>query len=584
MKKRITAGLALAVGATLALSPALAAQATSGVIVNGGFEADATGAVNVTGWSSLNQAIDLGVTSIAGCLTVDTSDYSNLREYADDASRIWDTEYEPVPGQPDGFFYVHDWVSKNAITVLGEALVYDTVNGEYYLETTTAPTSAPAFELSSVADPVIEEPATEEPAPSEPAPSDPAPEEPAPSDPAPSDPAPEEAAPGEPAPSPEETRPSEPAPSEPSPEESAPAEQNTLSPATSELTYLERDLWSEAQEEAFQVVRDIPVDPTLRADNLSLVELDEEEYSVTVVDQAFLTQRAIENDDDPIELGRDGRVLELFSDLSSDEESLGGEGYVVHGPAVFSTPFTVGAGRQINLDWKAVDESDDFHVFGYLLNVDTCAQTEVIDATGELADWTTTSVAIPSAGTYRFVFVSGSYDKSWGGAAGAYMYIDNIVQSKAFTGPGIDMALAVGVGEYLPGSDVQVSGGNLDPESPYNLVLRSTPVTVTEGDTDENGAFSDVVALPTTITPGAHTITLTGVSEGEPLTLVAYITVGADGTLLYYSTEGPQPALAMTGPAESATLAVFAVLLTLAGAAAMEWERRRRDPLRAFAL
>lgn len=572
MKTRTRAGIALSVGAALALGPSLAASGASSAIVNGSFESDATGSTSITGWTSLNQAIDLGVTSIAGCVTVDTSDYSNLRDYANDASRIWDTQFASVPGQPDGFFYVHDWVSKNAITVLGDRLVYDTTEGSYYLETAAAPVSAPAFDLSSVSEPAEPTaPTPTEPAPTEPAPSEPAPTEPAPTEPAPSEPAPEES-------TPEQSVPTEPAPAEPSPEQPSPSEQSPLAPTTSGFTYLHRDLWSAEQEEAYQVARDTPVDPTIRQDNLSLVTLDEEEYAVTVVDQDFLTQRAIDEDEDPIELGRDGRVLELFSDLSSSEDFLGDEGYVVHGPAVVSAPFSVGAGRQITLDWKAVDESDDFHVFGYLLNVDTCTQTEVIDATGEFADWTNTAVAIPAAGTYRFVFVSGSYDKSWGGAAGAYMYIDNIVQTPVFSSPGIDLALAAAVGDYLPGSDVQVSGGGLLPESEYNLVLRSTPVVVTQGTTDPDGSFVDVVSLPLDITPGQHTITLTGQGPSGPLTMVAYITVGADGTLLYLSFDGPQAALAATGAAENAGLIALALLLTVTGAAAIELERRRRSP------
>jgi hypothetical protein len=563
MKNRTRAGIALTVGAALALGPSLAASAASSAIANGSFEADAVGSTTITGWTSLNQAIDLGVTSIAGCVTVDTSDYSNLRDYADDASSIWDVEHEAVPGQPEGFFYVHDWVSKSAITVLGDRLVYNTVEDVYYLETTSAPVTAPAFDLSSVTEPTETEPAPSDPAPSEPAPTEPAPTEPAPT---------------EPAPAPEENEPTEPAPVDPAPEQPEPAEQTPLTPTTGGFTYLARDSWSTDQEDAFQAARDIAVDPTIRQDNLSLVTLDEEEYEVTVVDQAFLTQRAIDEDEDPIELGRDGRVLELFSDLSSDEDSLGSEGYIVHGPAVVSAPFAVGAGRQITLDWKAVDESDDFHVFGYLLNVDTCAQTEVIDATGELADWTSTSVAIPAAGTYRFVFVSGSYDKSWGGAAGAYMYIDNIVQTPVFSSPGIDLALAAGLGDYLPGSDVQVSGGGLQPNSEYDLTLRSTPVVVTEGLTDGDGSFLDIVPLPLDITPGQHTITLRGQGPSGPLTQVAYITVGADGTLQYVSFDGPQAALAETGAAESAGLLALALLLVVTGAAAFELERRRRSP------
>ena len=102
-------------------------------------------------------------------------------------------------------------------------------------------------------------------------------------------------------------------------------------------------------------------------------------------------------------------------------------GYVIHGPAIYSDPFYATVAKNFSVRWSAQIgfETDDYHVFGYLLNVDTCAQTEVIDATGASSNWTQAQVAIPSNGNYRFVFVSGTYDWSWGGAAGAIIYLDD---------------------------------------------------------------------------------------------------------------------------------------------------------------
>ena len=161
------------------------------------------------------------------------------------------------------------------------------------------------------------------------------------------------------------------------------------------------------------------------------------------------------------------------------------------------------------------------------------------------------------------------------------MYIDNIVQTPVFGSPGVDLALAAGVGDFLPGSDVQVSGGGLAPETDYNLILRSTPVTVVEGVTDADGNFVNVVALPSSIEPGAHTITLTAQGPSGPVSVVAYITVGTDGTLQYFSLSGPQALLAFTGAAENAGIIALALLLTVTGAAAIELERRRRSPFSA---
>jgi outer membrane protein OmpA-like peptidoglycan-associated protein len=98
---------------------------------------------------------------------------------------------------------------------------------------------------------------------------------------------------------------------------------------------------------------------------------------------------------------------------------------VVHGPAVYSNEFTANTDQVYAFDWKAVHQSDAYAVVGYLLNTSTCAQTEVIDSVGDETSWTKAAVHIPSNGTYRFVFVSGTYDKTGGRAAGAYLYLDN---------------------------------------------------------------------------------------------------------------------------------------------------------------
>ena len=100
---------------------------------------------------------------------------------------------------------------------------------------------------------------------------------------------------------------------------------------------------------------------------------------------------------------------------------------VVHGPAVYSDVFEASAGDVIYFDWRAYAGGDDFDAFGYIVNTTTGAQIEVLDATGgSNTDWTTKATTISTAGTYRFVFVNGTYDASGGKAAGGTLYIDNV--------------------------------------------------------------------------------------------------------------------------------------------------------------
>lgn len=555
MKRRTTTSLALLAGASLAIGPMLGAAASGNTpIVNGDFEADAIGATTITGWTAMNQLIDLGVTSIAGCLTVDTSDYTQLRDYYDEAEVDWNRFGQAIDGQ-DYLYYVTTR-GGDPITVLGYPLVFDDWEWAYALE-------VPVLEPLSVSEEDVEVLIPGEPIDDSGATSDPGTEEPS-----------EEQA------SPQETSPAE----QPSP--AIPAEEvpTPFTPAngSSNVDYILQWHWTSEQQEAFEEVEraNMP-DPSVRQDNISSIPnfLEEgAEYATRIVDLADI-ERYDDDLGEYVSFGS-GKAVELYSDMWNDE---GYDGYVAHGPAIFSDPFTVSGARQISLDWAALDESDDFKVFGYLLNTATCKQTEVIDATGQFQDWTTTTVNIPTAGTYRFVFVSGTFDQSFGGAAGAYMYVDNIVQKPAFSSPGVSIGLAAKVGDYLPGSEVEIAGGGLLGDSDYDLVLRSTPVLIAEGVADAQGSFFEIVTLPQSITPGAHTITLTGIApNGEPMTAVVYITVGADGTLLYVSTEGPEevstgpgaPELAMTGANVSA-IAGFAGVLLLAGAATLVTLRRR---------
>jgi hypothetical protein len=128
------------------------------------------------------------------------------------------------------------------------------------------------------------------------------------------------------------------------------------------------------------------------------------------------------------------QTLRLFSDVST----LRGWD-VVHGPAVYSDGFSATSGDSITLDWYAEYDSDDFAILGILLDTTDCSQVEIVDSTGTDAEdmvpagtgsgWQRAAVSIPttrSGDEYRFVFVSGTFDRSGGQAAGALLYIDNI--------------------------------------------------------------------------------------------------------------------------------------------------------------
>lgn len=96
------------------------------------------------------------------------------------------------------------------------------------------------------------------------------------------------------------------------------------------------------------------------------------------------------------------------------------------GPDAWSTAFPAKAGDSLAFDWAAANGSDNYEVYGFIVNVDTNVATQLMYGRGNLQPWRTTSGTIPADGTYRFRFVAGSYDMTGGYAIGASLYIDDV--------------------------------------------------------------------------------------------------------------------------------------------------------------
>ena len=118
--------------------------------------------------------------------------------------------------------------------------------------------------------------------------------------------------------------------------------------------------------------------------------------------------------------------LRLFSDMTTQQ---GGD--IVHGPYVVSNESTyIEAGRSVSFKWRAQGGSDAFDVYAYVVNVDNGQTIELLNETGSGttdSGWQTRTISIDSSGNYKFVFSSGTFDETFGQAAGASLYIDDIV-------------------------------------------------------------------------------------------------------------------------------------------------------------
>ena len=147
------------------------------------------------------------------------------------------------------------------------------------------------------------------------------------------------------------------------------------------------------------------------------------------------TESIKNHDDNPINsLLSGGDELEISLDASGGENDLNldtgfvelSEGFgIFHGPAAVSDEFTAQQGDFLKFDYDARVVNDDFHVAGYIYNVDTNEITMALNTTDSYGAGTA-SIEVSETANYRFVFAVGTYDLTGGKEAGSNMKIDNI--------------------------------------------------------------------------------------------------------------------------------------------------------------
>jgi flagellar hook-associated protein FlgK len=130
-------------------------------------------------------------------------------------------------------------------------------------------------------------------------------------------------------------------------------------------------------------------------------------------------------------LGGSGSSVELSSNLSGVINTPAGKGGVVHGPALVSNSSVIlNAGDTVSFDWQAEGGDDAYDVYAYLVDINTGDKVPLLNETGvsatDFTSWTRKSTEITTAGNYKFVFVSGSWDATGGQVAGAKLFVDNI--------------------------------------------------------------------------------------------------------------------------------------------------------------
>lgn len=121
--------------------------------------------------------------------------------------------------------------------------------------------------------------------------------------------------------------------------------------------------------------------------------------------------------------------------LTSDDLTTESTG-IVHGPYLVSdSAVLIKAGESVSFDWRARGSADArvadaYDVYAYLLNTKTGATIKLLDETGTVAGedtgWRNVETTVNQEGTYKFVFISGTFDESGGRKAGAELFVDNV--------------------------------------------------------------------------------------------------------------------------------------------------------------
>ncbi len=233
-----------------------------------------------------------------------------------------------------------------------------------------------------------------------------------------------------------------------------------------------------------------------------------------------------------------GLSVRLSSSLSGVTNNPSGVGGVLHGPVLSSdTSISLNQGDTISFDWKALGGSDAFDVYAYILDIQTGHTEELLNATGasaaDVRQWATVLHTVTSAGDYKFVFVSGSWDATGGQAAGAQLFIDNVTANSS--------VLPVLTSSQLSGLAGLVSYQN------------ATPITASitiNGVSASSGPSATIAACATNLQVAIQNLVSVGSIQD-----IAVSRVGNDITLTS-SSPGTPFSVVRTSPSSSSVLAM----------------------------
>ena len=140
--------------------------------------------------------------------------------------------------------------------------------------------------------------------------------------------------------------------------------------------------------------------------------------------------------------------------------------------------------------------------------------------------------------------------------------------------PALHLDLSHSLGRELSQASALIEGEGLGKRAPYSLVFNQTRGILADGKASTFGSFSKKVGLPTTLSAGRYSVTLSSIdSAGNNLTLTQWFQVDASGVIV--SVDGVlRGGLAQTGVSETLHSSIFlAAVAGALGLALVSWSR-----------
>ena len=208
----------------------------------------------------------------------------------------------------------------------------------------------------------------------------------------------------------------------------------------------------------------------------------------------------------------------------------------IHGPYATSSAFEVQSGDALYLDFKALKTFDDYEVFGLLraVNADGSFVSDSAPSTDPSADniilfaqrgsdtngYVTVSKSGLQAGSYKFQFVGGSYDRTGYRGLGSELYVDNI---RLVSGSGVNASDIQAIAR-----SVQYSSLNTRQVAAGSTIEKTVSISVVDGSQTTQDSSSLTVVIQDDPQPSISAVT--GVAKpyskgsGLPIDVVDSVT------------------------------------------------------------